>query len=144
MYVFCRSALQARFYLDAGSRARAARHFLLRAQEKVPKEKGTRRLARFQIFNLEPGPLCFSRKPALTQLVISLRSITQTSVSFIRFSLRCSVAPTGSNSKPRATIYVGRVKRSVPVRILIYLSRRRSRASQEKPDEAHACLSIRA
>ena len=41
------------------------------------------------------GSLRFSRKPAHAQLAISLRSKAQTSACFIRFSLRCSAAPTG-------------------------------------------------
>jgi hypothetical protein len=48
----------------------------LLAQEKVPKEKGTRWLVRAQICDLCPDTLRFSGKPALAQLAISLRSIT--------------------------------------------------------------------
>jgi len=85
----CWSAVQARLYFDAGSRARRRGTFLCSAKEKYPKEKRPEGLP------ANAGSLRFSQKPALTQLAISLRSITQTSVSFIRFFLRCSAAPMG-------------------------------------------------
>ena len=49
-------------YLNAGSRARAARYFLLRGQEKVPKEKAAR------VSHPYRGALRFSPEAARAQL----------------------------------------------------------------------------
>jgi len=67
-----------------------ARYFSLLAKEKYPKERRSRRLARYA------GPLRFSCKPALAQL-----AALKQGASLSRFPLRCSAAPDGGgNSKP--------------------------------------------
>jgi hypothetical protein len=104
--------LQARFYFDAGSRARRRGSFLCSAKEKNPKERRPEDLPAIA------GSLRFSRKPALAQLATLKQA--QASSGFhcdARLRLR------EDNSKPQATIYVGRVKRSVPVGFKFYPSR---------------------
>ena len=59
----CRSALQARFLLDAGSRARRRGTFLCSAKEKYPKERRPEGAARYLIYKAASQPCpCASRE----------------------------------------------------------------------------------
>ena len=86
--------MQARLDFDAGSRARAARYFLLLAQEKVPKEKGTRTthpLRGFPAFLANPGVAHNSQ----SRYARTLKQVRACSPDWLRYS----VSATGGKSK---------------------------------------------
>jgi|GEM_PF-6883318 len=99
---WCRSALQARALLEAGSRARRRDTFLCSAKEKYPKERRPGGLPRStSIYACGSGfPALLVKTGACSTRASRFARYAQTDASFIRFSLRCSAAPTGFKIYP--------------------------------------------
>ena len=89
--------MQARNVLDAGSRARRRDTFLCSAKEKYPKER------RPEVLPAPRVPCASRENRRLRNSQSRYARMLKQGASFIRFSLRCSAAPTGGQTfKPVA------------------------------------------